>query len=240
MRLLRRGGERFVSTTAGVVSRHAFSFGEHYDPNDVGHGALLVCNEDLLQAGHGYDEHPHADAEIVTWVLSGTLHHRDSSGHAGLVYRGVAQRMSAGSGIVHSERNDGYRLDPSTPTEPVRFVQMWLRPDVPGGTPSCAHHEIDASELGRHWVPVVSGGHPDAPVRLASAGSTLWVSVLGADTRRVLPEAAYVFVLLARGEVRCEGFGRLKAGDSLRLTGGGQAVRGVAGESELLVWALAV
>ena len=81
----------------------------------------------------GYDDHPHRDSEIVTWVLSGSPAASDSRGHRGLVYPRLAQRMSAGTGIVHAERNDGYRLDPDQPAEPVHFVQMWLRPDVPGG-----------------------------------------------------------------------------------------------------------
>ena len=83
---IRRAGERFVSTAPGLVSRHSFAFGEHYDPANVGFGSLLVNNEDVIEVARGYDDHPHRDAEIVTWVLSGSLHHRDSYGNEGLVY----------------------------------------------------------------------------------------------------------------------------------------------------------
>ena len=87
---------------------------------------------DLVRVGAGYPDHPHRDAEIITWVLSGSLVHEDSRGNSGLIYPGLVQRMSAGSGIVHAERNDAYRIDPTLPAEPVHFIQMWIRPDEPG------------------------------------------------------------------------------------------------------------
>ena len=130
---VRRGGERFETTTDWLTSRHSFSFGQHYDPGNVGHAVLVAHNEDVVAPGHGYDLHPHADLEIVTWVLAGSLVHEDSHGHSGVLAPGVVQRLSAGSGVQHSERNDA----PGA-TEPTRFVQMWLRPDEPGLTPSFA------------------------------------------------------------------------------------------------------
>jgi redox-sensitive bicupin YhaK (pirin superfamily) len=236
---LRRADQRFRTTAAGVDTRHVFSFGAHYDPRQVGHGALVVLNEERVAAGRGFDDHPHADAEILTWVLSGSLVHRDSSGHTGVVVPGLAQRMSAGSGIVHAERNDAYRTDPSRPVVPVHFVQMWLRPDHPGTPPGYAQREVDRDELTREWQPVASGSHPDAAVTLGSAGSTLWVTVLPPGARRTLPVGPLAHLYLARGVVRVEGLGRLVVGDSLRITGDAALAVTAEAEAEVLVWTMA-
>ena len=237
---LRRAEQRFRSVGPDTDTRHVFSFGEHYDPGHVGHGALVVLNEEQLLAGRGFDDHPHADAEIVTWVLSGSLLHTDSRGHTGVVAPGLAQRMSAGSGIVHAERNDAHRTDPRWPAVPVHFVQMWLRPDVPGTPPAYAQQEVDRAELGRGWRPVASGRDADAAVRVGTAGATLWVTVLGPGARRTLPTAPLAHLYVARGTVEVEAVGVLAPGDSLRLTGeAGLAVTGRTGETELLLWTMA-
>ncbi len=233
-----RAGTRFRSTAPGVESRHVFSFGEHYDPARVGHGPLMVCNDETLLTGHGFDDHPHADAEILTWVLSGSLVHTDSRGHSGVVVPGLASRMSAGSGIVHAERNDAYRTDPSRAPEPVHFVQMWLRPDEAGVPPSYGQGEVDRAELARSWVPVASGTHADAAVTLGTAGSTLWVTVLSAGATRILPAAPLAHLYVARGAADLEGAGRLEAGDSVRLTGEAPAALTGLVETEVLVWTL--
>lgn len=237
--LLRRAADRFRTTGGGIDTRHLFSFGRHYDPERVGHGALMVLNEETLSVGRGFDDHPHADAEILTWMLAGSLVHADSAGHTGLVVPGLAQRMSAGSGIVHAERNDAFRADPDRPAAPAHFVQMWVRPDEPGGAPSYAQRELDPAELTRGWRPVASGRHPDAAVTLGSAGSTLWVSVLGPGVRRELPTAPLAQLYLARGALDVEGLGRLVAGDAVEITGeAALAVTGVA-EAEVLLWTMA-
>lgn len=233
-----RAASRFATSGPGLESRHLFSFGEHYDPENVGHGALLVSNEERVLAGRGFDDHPHADAEILTWVLSGSLVHTDSRGHSGVVVPGLASRMSAGSGIVHAERNDAYRTDPARPPEPVHFVQMWLRPDEPGVPPAYGQGEVDRKELARSWVPIASGSHPDAAVTLGSAGSTLWVTVLGPDITRELPTGPRAHLYVARGAVELAGAGRLGAGDSVRITG--EAPLALTGrvEAEVLLWTL--
>ena len=230
-----RAGDRFVTSGTGLVSRHSFSFGEHYDPANVSFGPLLVSNEDVLEVARGYDDHPHRDSEIITWVLSGSLQHSDSYGNRGLVYPRLAQRMSAGAGIVHAERNDGYRLDPTTPAEPVHFVQMWLRPDVSGGPPGYAQAEITEAALGTDWVPVVSGSDPDRLVSVGTAGATLWVTTLEPGERRSLPEADLVHLFVARGAVDVETVGELITGDALRLTGGSAPTVQARTASELLV-----
>ena len=114
---VRRAADRFATRIPWLDSHHSFSFGGHYDPANTHHGLLLVNNDDIVAPGTGFDTHPHRDMEIVTWVLRGSLVHQDSTGHAGVIYPGLAQRMSAGTGILHSEKNDaGASRATATPT----------------------------------------------------------------------------------------------------------------------------
>jgi quercetin 2,3-dioxygenase len=236
--LVQRAGDRFVTETSGISTRHAFSFGVHYDPANVGFGSLLAHNDERLASGRGFDDHPHRDTEIVTWVLSGSLLHEDSTGHSGIVHRGLVQRLSAGSGVVHAERNDAYRVDPERPRSPVRFVQSWVRPDAPGSPPAYAQREVPSTTLAAAWVPVASGSATEAAITLGSAASTLWVTTLGPGESRELPEAPYAHLFVAVGEVEVEEVGVLAEGDALRVTG--RAGLRITGRrpSELLVWGM--
>jgi redox-sensitive bicupin YhaK (pirin superfamily) len=137
---IRRAADRAVTTTSWLQSRHSFSFGDHYDPANTHHGVLLVSNDDVLAPAAGFDTHPHRDMEIVTWVLEGSLAHRDSAGNSGVIYPGLAQRMSAGAGITHSEKN-------ASDTEPVRFVQMWVPPDESGVEPGYQQQAVEDDQL---------------------------------------------------------------------------------------------
>ncbi len=147
---VRRAAERAVTTTSWLKSRHSFSFGDHYDPANTHFGLPLVNNDDIVAPAGGFETHAHRDVEIVTWVLQGRLRHQDSAGNRGVIYPGLAQRMSAGSGILRSEMND-------SATEPVRFVQMWVVPDETAIAPSYQQHEIDAKLLGGELVTIASG-----------------------------------------------------------------------------------
>ena len=236
---VRRAGTRFRTRTDRTDTRHSFSFGEHYDPTNTGFGPLLVNNDDQVGVGPGYDRHPHANAEILTWVLSGSLVHEDSRGERAVVHRGLVQRMSAGSGIVHAERNDAYRLDPTIAAEPVHFVQMWVLPDVPDGVPSYAQASYESAELERDWLPVASGAQPDALLTLGSANSTLWVTVLAPGAARTLPAAPLVHLFVTRGLVDVETIGELASGDALRITDGQPLRLTGRTEAELLVWSMA-
>src|SRR6266540_808718 len=137
---IRRAADRLSTKISWLDSRHSFSFGRHYDP------------------GTGFETHPHQDMEIVTWVLAGSLVHQDSTGTSGVIYPGLAQRMSAGTGILHSEKNDSWRLAGGPRhDEPVHFVQMWVVPDETGITPGYEQREIDDELLRGGLVPVASG-----------------------------------------------------------------------------------
>jgi quercetin 2,3-dioxygenase len=237
--VLRRAGQSFVTQGTGRITRHCFSFADHYDPANVSYAALLVCNDDRLLSDAGYPDHPHRDAEIVTWVLSGSLVHEDSHGHRGVVHRGLAQRMSAGSGIIHAERNDAYRFDPAQPPTPAHVVQMWLRPDESGTMPAYAQRELDLNDLRADWVPVASGQNRHAAIDLGSRGSTLWVTQLGPGACRLLPEHDHLHIYVARGEAELETVGTLAAGDSVRISG--RAAFKITGRraAEVMVWGMA-
>src|SRR4051794_29444305 len=135
---IRRADSRPHTQLGWLDSHQSFSFGHHYDPANTHHGLLLVSNDDIVRPGTGFSTHPHRDMEIVTWVLEGRLEHKDSAGNHGQLYPGLAQRMSAGTGIWHSEMN------PSGEEE-VRFVQMWVPPDAESVDPGYEQLDINAS-----------------------------------------------------------------------------------------------
>jgi redox-sensitive bicupin YhaK (pirin superfamily) len=234
---VRRAQDRFRTTTAWLDSRHAFSFGPHYDPANTAHGLLVVHNEDRVSAGSGFDPHPHRDMEIVTWVLQGSLVHEDSAGNRGVVHRGLAQRMSAGTGIRHSERNDAVRPAPDRPPEPVHLVQMWVVPDEPGGAPGYEQRDVEDLLRGGALVPVASGrpGH-DSAIRIGNRHAALHAARLQPGRSVLLPQAPYLHLSVPAGAVTLEGAGAMQAGDAVRFTAsGGQRVRATA-PAEVLVW----
>ena len=236
---VRRAADRARTGIAWLDSRHSFSFGHHYDAANTHHGLLLVNNDDRVTAGTGFETHPHRDMEIVTWVLDGSLVHQDSTGHSGVIYPGLAQRMSAGRGILHSEKNDAYRLDGDRPREDVHFVQMWVVPDESGITPGYEQLEIDGELLAGGLVPVASGmaRHDGAAaIRIANRSAALHAARLQPGQRVTLPEAPYLHLFVPRGAVELEGAGALGTGDAVRFTAtGGQRVTATEA-AEVLVW----
>lgn len=223
---IRRADDRGASVTDWLQSRHSFSFGDYYDPANTHHGLLLVNNDDIVAAGGGFDTHPHRDMEIVTWVLDGELAHADSMGNSGVIYPGLAQRMSAGTGVQHSEKN-------ASSANPVHFVQMWVIPDRAGLTPSYEQREIT---LAGTLTPIASGAG-DAAVTLHNRNATLYGARLRPGGAVELPEARYVHLFVARGSVTLEDSGDLAEGDAARLTGsGGQRVSATDEAAEILVW----
>ncbi|MCB5907032.1 pirin family protein [Streptomyces pinistramenti] len=211
---VRRGEERYRGgdPDAGIETLHAFSFGTHFDPENLRFGALIACNEERLAPGAGFDEHPHRETEIVTWVVEGELTHRDSAGHATTVRPGDLQRLSAAGGVRHVERNDAGR--------PLRFVQMWLAPVEFGGEPE---------------YEVVRGIADGTPYALPRAGAMLHVRRLAAGERTAVPDGARVQVQVVRGALVL-GEERLAAGDEARITDADGLHLAAPEAAECLIW----
>ena len=238
---VRLASERFATRIDWLDSKHSFSFGRHYDPRNTNFGLLLVSNDDIVAPGTGFETHPHRDMEIVTWVLRGQLVHQDSQGHNGLIYPGLAQRMSAGTGILHSEKNDSWRLTGGDEhKDPVHFVQMWVLPDENGIRPGYEQLEIADDLLRGGLVPVASGRpeHKDAAaISISQRDAALLAARMAPGGVVAVPDAPFVHVYVADGSVELEGTGPLGTGDAARITGGaGQLVTAGPEGAELLVW----
>lgn len=203
-----RGGD----PAAGIETWHAFSFSGFYDPDNVRFGPLAACNEERLAPGAGFAEHPHRDVEIVTWVVEGELTHEDSTGQVAVVRPGDVQRLSAGSGVRHTERNAG--------EAPLRFVQMWLTPSDFGGPPS---------------YEVVRGVGDGACCPLSGAEAVLHVRRPERGARVALPGAPWLYVHVVRGAVRLGGE-VLREGDAARELDAMDVEAEAVDDAELLVW----
>jgi len=138
---LRPAAERFHSQLDWLDSWHSFSFSHHYDPDWMGFGPLRVINDDTIAPGQGFGMHPHQSMEIITVMVQGELTHQDSMGHTEVLRAGEVQRMSAGSGVVHSEINQS--------SSPCRLLQIWVEPQTPGGAPQ---YEQKAFAIGEGWT----------------------------------------------------------------------------------------
>ena len=191
--VIRRANERFCTRTSegDKETWHSFSFGNHYDPNRIGFGPLMAINEERLAPGAGYEPHKHAGVDILTWVLSGTLKHEDSTGDGGLIRQGTLQHLNAGSGVTHSEVN-------ASTTEPLVFVQMMVRADA-DVTPHYGQIEISEGP-GLHRGPEVTADAVVYIARLASGDTVL------------TPEATAVFLHVTVGAINVAGE-ILEAGD---------------------------
>jgi quercetin 2,3-dioxygenase len=239
---IRRADERDRTKISWLDSKHSFSFGPHYDPANTHHGLLLVSNDDIVDPGAGFETHPHRDMEIVTWVLRGSLVHQDSTGHTGVIYPGLAQRMSAGTGILHSEKNDSWRLSGDSDavhSNPVRFIQMWVVPDAASKVPGYEQLEL-GDEVLRNRLGIVASGRDqhadDAAIRIGNRDAALLASRLDAGASVSLPDAPYVHLFVAEGTVSLEGAGDLVAGDAVRLTAAGARRITATEPSEVLIW----
>jgi len=227
---VRRAGTRPHTKIGWLDSWHSFSFGPHYDPANTHHGLLLVNNDDRVSPASGFPTHFHRDMEIVTWVLSGRLEHRDSEGNHGELYPGLAQRMSAGTGIEHSEMNP-------SPADEVHFVQMWIPPDREGIPPSYEQRDIN-SELDKGGLrPIASGQGHDGAIAIHQRDAVLWGARLGPGELTTVPDGAHVHLFVAAGDADLQGTGVLGAGDAARLSSAGElALTAGASGAEILVW----
>jgi redox-sensitive bicupin YhaK (pirin superfamily) len=212
MLTIRRATDRFRSRTDWLDSRHSFSFGEHYHPEWMGFRSLRVINEDVVAPGAGFPTHAHRDMEIVSYVLEGALEHKDSLGTGSVIRAGDIQRMTAGTGVRHSEYN-------ATGDAPTHFLQIWILPERPGLPPSYEQKAIPAAAKSGALVRIASrnGGagevtvHQDAAIYTATLAPEQEVS-------HALAPGRHVWVQVVRGSLTVDG-NELGAGDGAAVSG---------------------
>lgn len=230
-----RERDRHHWTDGSLTSAQSFPASGNFDLAANAHGVLMVHNEDVVDTGAGFDTHRHENVEIVTWVLAGAVEHRDSDGNTGIITPGLIQRMSAGRGITHSERNASTRAEDVA----AHVVQMWLPPDGDGRTPSYAEHDFTAELAGGALIPVVSGRaqHRDtSAVDIGNRFVALHVARPGAGQRVTLPAAPFGHLFVARGAVELVGVGLLGTGDAVRTTDADEMPLTAAEDAEILFW----
>ena len=226
---IRKAGERGRADFGWLDSRHTFSFGEYYDPAFMGFGPLRVINDDRVAPGRGFDTHGHRDMEIISYVLEGALAHKDSIGTGSTIAPGDVQRMSAGTGVRHSEFN-------ASASEPVHFLQIWLLPDAQGIEPSYeqksfAQEREDALRL------VASRDAREGSLKVHS-NADLYATILspGAKARHAFAPGRIGWLQVARGAIEVNGV-KLQEGDGLAIADEAQInLKALDAEAEALVF----
>jgi redox-sensitive bicupin YhaK (pirin superfamily) len=229
---LRKSSERGYADHGWLKSFHSFSFAEYHDPRHVGVGNLRVINEDRIAPGTGFGTHGHRDMEIISYVLSGELGHRDSIGNGATIRPGDVQRMSAGSGIQHSEYNHA-------PSATTHFLQIWIEPNAHGIVPGYEQtHFADAEKRGRLRLVASSDGREGSVTIHADAA--LYAGLFdGAETASApLDASRSAYVFLVRGSLSVNGCA-LQAGDAAHLQGESKLELADGGGAEVLVFDLA-
>ncbi|MGH8310554.1 MAG: pirin family protein [Steroidobacteraceae bacterium] len=229
---VRKASDRGYADHGWLKSHHSFSFADYYDPAHVEFGALRVINEDRVQAGAGFGTHGHRDMEIISYVLEGSLAHKDSMGTGSTIRPGDVQRMSAGTGVMHSEFN------PSA-TERVHFLQIWIQPNVRGIAPSYEEKRFSPEEKRGRLRLIASPDQADGSV-LIHQDARVYAGLFDGDERATLELAAArrAYVHVARGSVHVNGT-KLDAGDALTLSDVPAVTLDRGREGEVLVFDLA-
>ena len=220
--------DRFHLESDWLSAYWLFSFDRYYDPANLNFGPLRVFNHDTIAGGGGFPTHPHREMEIVTYVLDGELAHKDSTGGRGLIRAGEVQRMTAGTGVAHSELN-------ASESKPVRLLQMWVLPEQPGLTPGYEQRQFTEADRAGKLLPIVSG--QDLPDTLKiHQDTTFYVSRLGIGEQVVHTlkpgRRAYLYVIEGGLTVNGES---LSAGDQARITGQEQLNLAATEASELIL-----
>jgi len=231
MQEVRKSETRGHADHGWLKSKHSFSFADYFDEDHVEFGALRVINEDRVEAGRGFGTHPHRDMEIVSYVLAGQLGHRDSMGNGSVMRPGDVQRMSAGTGVMHSEMNP-------SPTEPVHFLQIWIRPSQFGVRPGYEQKHFAASEKRGRLRLVVSEDGAEGSVRIHQ-DARMYAGLFDGNEAAQLNVAAgrRIYVHLVRGELTVNGTA-LTTGDALKLTDTTQLEIAAGKDAEVLVFDL--
>ena len=229
---IRRSGDRGYADHGWLKSRHTFSFAGYYDPNHMGFRSLRVMNEDRVSAGEGFGTHAHDNMEIVSYVLEGELEHKDSMGNGEVLRPGEFQRITAGTGITHSEFNPS--ADNAT-----HFYQIWLRPEREGIEPSYEQKSFDAADRQNQLQLVASPDgsdgslliHQDARIFLADLTS-------GEELTYKVPAGRHVWLQVLRGDLSVNGEA-LQTGDAAAISDESQLQLSTAGSAELMLFELA-
>jgi len=228
---IRRSAERGLADHGWLRSLHSFSFADYHDPHRMGFGPLRVINEDRVQAGRGFGAHAHRDMEILSYVLEGALAHRDSMGNGSVLRPGDVQRMTAGTGVTHSEYNGSER-------EPVHFLQIWIEPEARGLAPGYEEkHFDDARKRGRLAL-IASRDGREGSVRIHQDASVYAALLDGGDGVEFAQKPGRrSYLHLIRGSARANGES-LEAGDAIESTGEARIRIDGARDAELLLFDL--
>jgi len=228
---IRRSSERGFADHGWLKSFHTFSFADYFDPEHVEFGPLRVINEDRVKAGAGFGTHGHRDMEIISYVLEGELAHKDSMGNGSIIRPGDVQRMSAGSGVRHSEFNPN-------PKEPVHFLQIWIQPAVRNIEPSYEEKRFAPEEKRGRLRLIVSPDRADGSL-LIHQDAKVYAGLFTGNERTEFETARgrRIYLHVARGAVKANGTA-LEAGDALRITDGAALRLSDAQDAEVLVFDL--
>lgn len=229
---LRRSDERGQADHGWLRSRHSFSFAGYHDPRHMGWGNLRVINEDRIAPGTGFGTHGHRDMEIISYVLSGSLAHKDTLGHVTAIPPGDVQRMSAGTGVRHSEFNHA-------PDDTTHFLQIWIEPDTAGVEPGYEQKTFPQAEKRGVLRLVASRDGAGGSVRM-HADAALYAGLFdaGESAELAIDASRKAYVHLVRGSLAVNGQA-LHAGDALRVQGEGRLVLTDGEGAEVLVFDLA-
>ncbi|TMA26026.1 MAG: pirin family protein [Deltaproteobacteria bacterium] len=208
---LRRAKDRFHTKAGWLDSWHSFSFGDHYDPNYSGFRALRVINDDTVEPGQGFSAHQHRDMEIVSYVLEGALQHRDDLGTGSIIRPGEVQRMSAGTGVVHSEFNASH-------TEKVHFLQIWIVPEQKGIAPGYEQKKFAVEER-RGKLRLLAAREPREAALTVHQDAAIYGALLASGERieHALAKDRHAWLQVARGAVELNGQ-RLETGDGAAVS----------------------
>ncbi|MBX3040882.1 MAG: pirin family protein [Bdellovibrionaceae bacterium] len=211
MQQLRRSTDRGLGDHGWLKSRHTFSFASYHDPKNMGFRSLRVINEDRIAGGTGFDAHPHRDMEIISYVMTGALQHEDSMGNQTVIKPGEVQRMSAGTGVVHSEYND-------LKEQETHFFQIWIMPKLKGIEPGYGQKSFEEDLRTKKLVLVVSQDAREGSIGI-NQDADLYLSRLAAEETLDFPvrKGRGIWIQVLRGEVTVNG-SKLLAGDAIALT----------------------
>lgn len=227
-----KSNERGVADHGWLHSHHSFSFANYYNPDEMGFSALRVINEDVVQPAKGFGTHGHQDMEIITYVLSGALEHKDSMGNGSVIHHGSVQRMSAGTGVTHSEFNH-------SGSELVHFLQIWIEPNVTGIQPSYEEKVFDEDSKRKQLRLIASHDGRDGSV-LIHQHAAVYAAILnkGEKIEYALNEGRSAYVHVVKGDVTISGIA-LTGGDALKVIDENNiTLMGVGDNAEILLFDL--